>query len=330
MNFWKNLEAPFFSLAPMEDVTDTSFRELVLSHSDCRLLKVLFTEFTSTDGLLDKRGFERVSERLMVSGNERKLLQDFGVKLVAQIWGNDPDKFYKTAKLIEERYHFDGIDINMGCPVKKVVKKNTCSALIREPKLATEIIEATRKGSRLPVSVKTRIGFNKIETEEWIGHLLACNLPALIVHGRTQKMQSDGIANWSEIKKAVELRDKINTDTLIIGNGDVFSYDNGIDRLRQSGADGVMIGRGIFIDPWIFNSNGNDKSPLEKIETLIKHIDLFWNNWGEKKRYNQLKRFYKIYINNFRGAVDLRAKLMQTTNYQEALELLGKAVGDFL
>lgn len=325
-NFWKDLKSPFFVLAPMEDVTDTVFREVVLGISDPNILKVVFTEFTSTDGLMDERGFDRVSERLIVNGTEKKLLISNEIKLVAQIWGNDPEKFRNSAEIISKMGLFDGIDINMGCPVKKVVKKNTCSALIRKPDLASEIIEATKSGTNLPVSVKTRIGFNTVVTEEWISVLLKAHPAAITLHGRTQKMQSEGLADWNEVRKAVDIRNQINPDVIIIGNGDVLTYADGIKKREFSGAEGIMVGRGIFHNPWLFNQVTTGILPEEKLELISKHISLYRQTWEGKKSINQLKRFFKIYINGFDGAAALRAQLMETKNYTGLEEILSPIV----
>lgn len=139
----------------MEDVTDTSFREVVAGISDPRYLHVLFTEFTSVDGLNHPKGKVKVAERLFVSESEKNLLKQKNIKLVAQIWGNKPELFHKIAREITDEYEFDGIDINMGCPVKNVVKNGCCSALIGQQNLAKEIIFAAKEATHLPVSIKT-------------------------------------------------------------------------------------------------------------------------------------------------------------------------------
>ena len=322
MNFWKELSQPVFALAPMEDVTDTVFRELVMSVSSPEVLKVVFTEFTSTDGLLHKKGAERVGERLLVSDAERSLLSKFNIKLVAQIWGNDPEKFARTAELLTRSGQFDGIDINMGCPVKKVVLKNTCSALIKSPALAKEIIEATRSVTHLPVSVKTRIGFNRAETEEWVSHLLQKDPAAVTLHGRTQKMQSDGTADWNEIGKARHVRDSLKSSTLILGNGDVTSYDQGLALIQKHRLDGVMIGRGIFHSPWIFNKNSDVHTTKDKLELLLRHINNFELFWGDRKNFHVLRRFFKIYAAGFHGALAIRSDLMTCSSPEEARNIV--------
>jgi len=321
-NFWKESKDPFFILAPMEDVTDTVFRELVMSVSDASVLNVVFTEFTNIDGLLDERGFERVAERLVVSASEKELLKSRNTKLVAQIWGNDPKKFNQVAKYLSGLNRFHGIDINMGCPVKKVVKKQTCSALIKYPELAKEIIYATQEGTHLPVSVKTRIGFNKIATQSWIPQLLETKPAALTLHGRIQSQQSTGMANWDEIGKAALLRNELSPETRIIGNGDVESYQQGFANINTHKIDGVMVGRGIFKNPWMFTKEENEIDVNERLRLLKHHIILYEKTWGTCKNYNILKRFYKIYVNDFRGAAAQRAELMNTKDFEEAMKVI--------
>lgn len=316
-NFWKDIKDPIFALAPMEDVTDTVFREIVMSVSDPSVLNVVFTEFTSVDGMTDARGFESVSQRLIVNDSEIELLKKRNTKLVAQIWGNDPDKFNKVAAYITEQKVFDGIDINMGCPVKKVVKKATCSALIKYPEQAALIVQATKEGTHLPVSVKTRIGFNEIETERWIPQVLAMKPTALTIHGRIQKQMSTGEANYHEIGKAVAMAKDISPETRIIGNGDMVNYEQAMDKIKAHNLDGVMVGRGIFNSPWMFNKQERELDVHERLRLLQQHVNLYRKTWGEGKNYNILKRFYKIYLNSFSGAGLLRAELMKTKSFDD-------------
>ena len=254
-SFWNDLPKPAFTLAPMEDVTDTAFRELVMSISNPQYFQVVFTEFTSTDGLCHPVGRPKVAGRLKVNDSERQVLKDKNMKIVAQIWGANPEKFYRATRLICNEFDFDGIDINFGCPVKKIVKQGACSAIIGKPQLAKEIILATKEASNLPVSVKTRTGIKKHDTENWIGHILETDPAAIILHARTQNDQSEAAADWREISKAVELRNKSGKEIPIIGNGDVSSVEDAIEKCNQTGADGVMVGRGIFHNPWFFNAS---------------------------------------------------------------------------
>ncbi|MCF8369957.1 MAG: tRNA-dihydrouridine synthase [Bacteroidales bacterium] len=316
-NFWHQIEKPVFTLAPMEDVTDTVFREIVLGVSDPSCLHVLFSEFMSTHGFVHAIGGPRVKHRIQINDSEWELLKKTGVKIVAQIWGTDPDKFAQTAREISEEGKFDGIDINMGCPVRKIVKQGGCSALIGMPELAKEIIYATQEASSVPVSVKTRIGLKKVVTEEWIGYLLETNPVLITIHGRIQKQQSEGLADWDEVAKAVALRDSMGSSTLIHGNGDVMSYQEGLEKAKEYNVDGIMIGRGIFHNPWFFNKEIIERSPEERLNLLWKHSHLFTSTWRTSKSFNILKRFFKIYTSDFYGAAQIRAKLMETNSMEE-------------
>ena len=316
-NFWKSLPKPVICLAPMEDVTDTAFRELILTINSGPHVHVLFTEFTSTDGLCHTEGRENVSKRLFVSKEERKQLKERGIKLVAQIWGADPENFRRAAKFITEHYAFDGIDINMGCPVRKIVKHGGCSALIKQPSLAKEIILATKEATHLPVSVKTRMGFNTVITEAWISELLETSPAAITLHARTQHMDPGIPADWSQVLKAVELRDAKMSETLILGNGDVMSLEEANRNIQEYKPDGVMIGRGIFANPWLFTDRNVTPGMHERIQTLLLHVNIFSRVWGETKNFNILKRFFKIYLNEFPHASRLRGKLMEARSKED-------------
>ena len=309
-------------LAPMEDVTDTSFRELVMRISDPQYFHVVFTEFTSTDGLCHPVGRPNVISRLRVNESEWQVLKEKGMKIVAQIWGANPEKYYKATKMICRDFDFDGIDINMGCPVKKIVKQGACSALIGQPSLAAEIIQATKEASNVPVSVKTRTGIKKHDTENWMGHLLEQDPAAVILHCRTQKDQSEVPADWNEIKKAVDVRNASGKDIPLYGNGDVWSVPDALEKCEATGADGVMVGRGIFHNPWMFNHPQPEISVAGKLDLLWQHVELFTETWGPEKNFNILKRFFKIYTNNFHGAARLRAELMETNNAGEVRKVL--------
>jgi len=320
-NFWNIIPRPIFALAPMEDVTDTVFRELIGGTAAPGKLHVMFTEFTNVDGFLHEQGRGVVRQRLEVSAAEREMLNSKGIRLVAQIWGSDPEKFYRTARTIAAAYNFDGIDINMGCPVKKIVKNNACSALIRTPELAREIILATKEGSRMPVSVKTRTGFSEVVTESWIGNLLDAEPAAITLHGRTQKKQSEGLADWSQVRIAAETRDKKRPGIPVLGNGDVMSFREGMDKAESYQADGIMVGRGIFKNPFFFAAN-EEPGLFAGIELLTRHLERFSEVWGAGKNFAILKRFFKIYIHSFEGATALRDKMMRTDSTTEALAVL--------
>ena len=310
-NFWKQLERPFFILAPMADVTDWAFRQIVLS---CGKPDVFYTEFVSADGLCSEKGRPKLMPHLKFSENERPI--------VAQFFGANPKNFYKAAQLAKE-LGFDGIDINMGCPAGKIVKHDSGAGLILNPELAKEIIRETKRGAgNLPVSVKTRIGYNKIITEEWISHIIEEEPTAIILHGRTMKEMSKIPAHWDEIGKAAELCRKAGIP--IIGNGDVMSYQDGVKKSEQYDLDGIMVGRGIFLNPWFFNPSidPSSQTPEERIALLHRHVKLFAELWGDGKNFDVLKKFFKIYISGFDGSKDLRIKLMRAHTQSELQELL--------
>lgn len=316
-NIWQQLPKPLFVLAPMEDVTDTVFRQIILGTGRPHLF---FTEFTNVDGMMSA-GHDQVVKRLKFLPKEKPI--------IAQIWGVTPENFYSAAKEIAEM-GYDGIDLNMGCPQKDVTSHGACSALIKNHSLATEIIRATQEGARdLPVSVKTRIGFSTIQTEEWISFLLTHDLPVLTVHGRTVKEMSKVPCHWDEISKAVQLRNQIAPQTLLIGNGDVTSLSEAQDKVKQYGVDGVMIGRGIFHNPWLFNPevNPEDKTIKERMQILYDHVSLYKTTWGKNKHYPILKKYFKIYLSGFDGASDIRTKFMETATPEEALSLAREYLG---
>ena len=310
-NFWQKLPKPFVALAPMEDVTDFVFREIVattLPRPD-----VMFTEFTNVDAL-SSSGYEKTIHSFKFSKEQHPI--------VAQIWGTNPEHFTKVAQ-IAEKFGFDGIDINMGCPVRAVIKNGACSALINNRPLVREIIKATRNGTnKLPISVKTRIGFKDVETEDWISFLLEQKLDAITVHGRIAKQMSDVPANWEEIAKAVKIKNEISPNTVIIGNGDVKNYIDVLGKHKKYGVDGIMIGRGIFSNPLVFDKTNKIHTLQENKQVLIKHLDLYKKTKESNKAYGVMKKFFKMYIHGFEGANTLRAKLMETKNVDEAFSIL--------
>lgn len=310
------LPKPFFVLAPMDDVTDTVFRRIV---AECARPDLFFTEFVNVDGL-QSPGRPRVAKRIQFTPIEQPL--------IAQIWGNNPENYYKTAKELVEM-GFAGIDINMGCPDKAVVKNGSCSALINNRELAVEIIKATQEGAagKVPVSVKTRLGFNTIDLS-WHELLLEQNLDMLTIHGRTRKEMSEVPAHWDVIGQVRELRDQIAPSTLIVGNGDVQSRQQGLELAEKYKLDGIMIGRGVFRDPFVFakQSPWANYTKAQRIDLFTKHVELFAATWtSEDRRIVVLNKFCKIYINGFDGAKDLREQLMAAKSVDELLALLQRA-----
>jgi tRNA-dihydrouridine synthase len=291
MSFWQDLPRPFFVLAPMEDVTDTVFRQIVTKVGKP---DVFMTEFTHVDAILHHASMGR----LIYSEAERPI--------VAQIWGTNPKSFYDAAQEIK-RLKFDGIDINMGCPVRDIIKQGGCSALIGQKGLVTEIIQAVKEAG-LPVSVKTRIGRKVIDTEAWIGFLLTQDLAAITIHGRTAAEMSKVPSHWDEIAKAVSLRNQSMSKTLIIGNGDVKDLNSARGYVQSAGVDGVMIGRGIFENVALFS--GRILETSEKLDLLKEHLQLFYSTWGSTKDMQIMKKFVKIYVNGFEGAAEIRQNVM--------------------
>lgn len=307
MNFWDNIKKPFTVLAPMEDVTDVVFRSVI---AELCPPDVFFTEFVSSDGL-SSAGRKVTLLKLKYTENQRPI--------VAQIWGVDPEKM-KAAARDAERLKFDGVDINMGCPDNAVVKKGAGAALIKNHGLVKEIINSVKQGApRLPVSVKTRIGYDSIVTDEWIPFLLEQNMSALTLHGRIAIEGSKYAADWNQIAKAVDYKNKISPSTVIIGNGDIKNYGDTLNAYRKFGVDGVMIGRGIFTNPWVFEKNVERKIRSQKdyLELLLKHVKLFDEVWGKRKNFEIMKKFFKMYVREFEGSADLREKLMKCKNLHE-------------
>ncbi len=315
-NIWKQLKSPIMVLAPMDDVTDTVFRQIVAEVAPADLA---VTEFASVDGFVHPKGRASVERRLQVDDAEKKA----GVPVIAQIWGASPDHYYQTAKALSARGDFVGIDINMGCPEKAKVRRGTCAGMIKYPDIAAEVIAATKRGAgNLPVSVKTRIGLNQIITNEWCGHLLKQDIAALTVHGRTAKEMSKVPAHWDEIAKVVALRNQIAPDTIIIGNGDVENRTEALQKVQESGVDGIMIGRGVLHDIQAFAKEPKEMTPKDRIDLLLRHLKAYEAAWGQHKKYDPMKKFAKLYINSFNGASELRAKIMQTKSGDEARKIL--------
>jgi nifR3 family TIM-barrel protein len=313
MSFYEGLKKPFLILAPMDDVTDTVFRQVV---ADLAPPDLYFTEFVNADGL-QSPGRERLMPKLRFSQKERPI--------IAQIWGIKPENFYKTTKLVKE-LGYDGVDLNMGCPVKKVVKGGACAALITNRELAGELIDATMDaaGDDFPVSVKTRVGFTTVDMN-WIEFLLGKKLDLLSIHGRTAKQLSKVPADWELIGRVRQMRDSLCPATLIAGNGDVKSRAQAEQLAVKHGLDGIMVGRGIFHDPFVFSKESpwGSYTKEQKLRLFANHIELFAKTWQKGEyRFDSLKKFCKVYINGFDGASVLRAEFMAATNPQEALDNL--------
>ena len=312
MSIWQTLPKPFFVLAPLEGVTDTVFRRIVAS---CARPDLFFTEFTSSDGFCSP-GKASVMDNFRYTEGEQPL--------IAQIWGKNPEHMYQTAVELSGM-GFAGIDINMGCPDRTVMKNECGAAMINTPLVAAAVIAAVKRGAgTLPVSVKTRIGVKKIITDEWISFILDQDIAALTVHGRTAAEMSKVPAHWDEIARAVSIRDKKGLATKIIGNGDVKDVQDGIAKVAAYGVDGIMIGRGIFNNLWCFDKSETPHvATTDELFSVMKnHITMFDKEWGNRKSYALLKKFFKIYISGFGGASDVRMRFMETNDANQALVLL--------
>ena len=332
-SFWDTLPKPFFVLAPMADVTDAAFRQVIAKYGRP---DVTWTEFVSADGLARapktisqadakkavKMGkspippFEKLTRDLLYTEAERPI--------VAQFFSSHPENMREAARIAREM-GFDGIDINMGCPDKSIEKQGAGAAMMKNAAAARAVIRAAQEGSMrdgipLPVSVKTRIGYNKDQLAEWLPELLAEHPAAITLHARTRKEMSKVPARWEHVAEAVRIRDSLGSKTLIIGNGDVTDIVDARRRAADTGCDGVMLGRAIFGNPWLFNEkNRQAKTPAdifvptirERLETMVEHTKLFEKLLGDIKNCAIMKKHYKAYVNNFEGAVTLRIELLE-------------------
>ena len=312
------------AMAPMANVTDEAFRRMF---AECGKPDVFWTESVSVEGLLS-RGRERLLPDLWFSPGEHPI--------VAQIFGGKPEQFEAVGPLIKE-LGFDGIDINMGCPDRGVEKSGAGAGLIKTPAVAKEIIRALKRGAGgLPVSIKTRLGYtNTAELETWIPALLEEDLATLTVHLRTRAEMSDVPAHWDLAPRIVELRDRIAQKTILLGNGDVRSLEDGHTKAKESGMDGVMVGSGIFGNPWFFS--GRTPGVRERLERLVAHTKLFEELYrsnnpkpisqgGRLKNFDVMKKHYKSYTAGIDGGKELRIALMEAENAAG----VAKIVNDFL
>jgi tRNA-dihydrouridine synthase len=320
-NFWDKLPRPIMAMAPMANVTDAAFRRMFV---ECGKPDVFWTEFVSVEGLLSK-GRERLLPDLWFSPGEHPI--------VAQIFGGKPEQFEEVTPLIK-KLGFDGVDINMGCPDRGVEKSGGGAALIKDPARAKQIIRSLKKGAAaLPVSVKTRLGYSKTdELEAWITALLEERPAALIVHLRTRAEMSDVPAHWELAPQIVALRDRTSPKTVLLGNGDVRSLEDARVKTKESGMDGVMVGAGVFGNPWFFS--GRTPDVKERLERLVTHSELFEKLYrsdnpkpisqgGRIKNFDIMKKHYKSYT---LGEKELRMRLMEAENAAEVREI----VQDFL
>ncbi|NVN97010.1 tRNA-dihydrouridine synthase [Candidatus Nomurabacteria bacterium] len=313
--FWEKLPKPFFCLAPMADVTDAAFRSMFAKYGKPN---VTWTEFVSADGLVSE-GRKVLKYDLLYIEKERPI--------VVQLFSSHPAKMREAAEYVA-KLGFDGIDINMGCPDKSVEKQGAGAAMMKDMKKAGEIIEAVKNGVKdskkknVSISVKTRIGYSKNQINEWIPFLLSQDIDALTIHARTRKEMSDVPARWEHVKEVVEIRNKMGVKTKIIGNGDVRSLEHGRELAKETGCDGVMIGRAVFGNPWIFSRGGKILTVKNKLKVMLEHTKLYEKLLGKVKNFAVMKKHFKAYVNGFDGAKELRVKLMETHSYKEVEKIV--------
>lgn len=317
-NFWDTLPKPFFVLAPMADVTDVAFRRLIAEFGKP---DVMWTEFVSADGLAfaPEEGRKKLLKDLEYIEEERPI--------VAQLFTSNPKTMENAATLCKE-LGFDGIDINMGCPDRSIEKQGAGAAHIKDPKRAQEVIHAAKNGGGgLPVSVKTRLGYNKDELDTWLPHLFEAEPVAVTIHARTRKEMSKVPARWDRVAHAVALRNTLAPHIRILGNGDLADLKDAEQKVRESGADGAMLGRAIFGNPWRFSRTvSKDEVPLEEqLRVMIRHTKLFVELLPHKN-FAVMKKHFKAYVQGFSGASDLRQQLMETNTPEEVESI----VEDFL
>lgn len=326
MNLWQKIKKEkngetILVLAPMADVTDPAFRYIIAKYGKP---DVMWTEFVSADGLF-LGGYEHLIKDLAFDEIERPI--------VAQFFTSKPEMIEKAGKLARE-LGFDGVDINMGCPDRSIEKQGAGADLIKNPNLAKEIVLAAKQGvGDLPVSVKTRIGYNKNEIENWIPNLLETNPALITLHARTRKEMSLVPARWEHVSEAVKIRNEIQKDqtekTLIFGNGDVLNIDHGKKLAIQYGADGAMLGRAIFGNPWCFSGREQGSISIEeKLNVMVEHTELF-EKLCSQKSFAVMKKHYKAYVNGFDGAKELRMELMETKNAEEVRDIVTKFLANF-
>jgi nifR3 family TIM-barrel protein len=324
MNFWQKLPKPLMVIAPMADVTDAAFRRMIAHYSAHERKDgtiggpdVMWTEFVAADGLMraTPEGKKKLLADLWYGEEERPI--------VAQLFSSNEEYMEKAAQLAVE-LGFDGVDLNMGCPSNTIERQGCGAAMIKDPAKARAVIRAAKRGAGdLPVSVKTRIGYNKNEIETWIPQILAENPAVLTIHARTRKEMSKVPAQWENVKRIVEIRNELHSDTLIIGNGDVLSLADAEEKIAATGADGAMLGRAIFGNPWLFHPEKDlsNVSIEERLRVMVEHTKLF-AELLHFKNFATMKKHYKAYVNGFDGAAQLRAKLMEQNTATEIEEVV--------
>lgn len=319
-SFWTKLQKPFFVLAPMADVTDPAYRVVIAKYGKP---DVTWTEFVSADGLYhtrEKKGMKDEENPLM-----RDLLYTQAERpIVAQLFSSNPENMAYAAKLCAS-LGFDGVDINMGCPDKSIEKQGCGAAMIKNPEKAKAIIRAARE-SGLPVSVKTRIGYNSENMNEWLTAVLEEMPAALTVHLRTRKEMSKVPAHWELMSRAVELRNAVSPETRILGNGDVKDIADAHEKIDSTGADGVMLGRAIFGNPWLFTGRVSEEiSEQEKLTALLE-LARNYEALRPQKSFHLLKKHVKAFVVGFDGSAHLRGQLMEAPDFESFINILTRVL----
>lgn len=320
----KNPNRPLFVLAPMADVTDIAFRTVIQEAGGC---DVLWTEFVSADGIVraTEIGKYKLKKDLLFSSEQHPI--------VAQLFSSTPENMFQATKLCMEM-GYDGVDINMGCPDQSIEKQKCGSAMIKHPELARGVIQAAKEAAtvdgmqKMAITVKTRVGYNEVQLDTWIPVLLDAEVDVITIHARTRKEMSKVPARWEHVKEVVAMRDewqKNNPDKkapLIFGNGDVLSVEDGLAKAKMSGADGVMVGRAMFGNPWFFRDlldgpKASEVTRTERIETLARQTEIFARELGDVKSFALMKKFFKTYMTGFEDAVEIRTKIMEMETAEE-------------
>lgn len=329
---------PILALAPMADVTDVSFRQMFAKYNKP---DVLWTEFVSCDGMYHtakKEGVETPEEAVKLKEllKEKKVEEytpfDFFLKdleymenerpVVAQIFTGNPETMEWGAELCR-RLGFDGVDINMGCPDRSIEKQKSGAYLMKDYTLAKELVSVAKRGAgEVPVSVKTRLGYNEDQLEEWLPELLSTGAECVTIHARTRKEMSKVPARWERVKRAVEIRDELGSKSLIFGNGDAMTREDVKEKCRDTGCDGVVVGRGAFGMGFDF-VEGFTKTltPKRRLELLLEHAELF-EKLLPHKPFHIMKKHFKAYIEGFDGARELRTRLMEAGSVEELRKMV--------
>lgn len=323
----KDKNRPLFVLAPMADVTDIAFRTVI---SEAASPDIYWTEFVSADGLIraTPEGKYKLKKDLLFDKDKQR-------PIIAQLFSSTYQYMYEAVKLCIE-LGFDGVDINMGCPDKSIEKQKCGAAMIKNHDKAIEVIKAAKDARKdfanedFAVTVKTRVGYNKVEIDTWIKILLDQEVDLITIHARTRKEMSKVPANWDYVKQVVKMRDdwqKENPDKkapYIFGNGDVQNIKDGYEKCTHANCDGVMIGRAMFGNPWFFKDIENEYIPNreDRIKFLIKQIQIFDKELGDVKSFAVMKKFFKTYMTGFDDAKDIRGEIMEMNNAEEVIKFL--------